>query len=278
MTPRARRRHRAGHDPGRRPSSTCATSARRYAGLPALRLTTAKVFLDGVIEFPAQTAALLSPYLDADGRPTDDYGDLYVAGPAFGRLAAALDRAGWQVHSHAIGDRAVRVALDGYEAALAATAGAGPGTRSRTSQLVHPDDHPPLRAARRRRLACSCSGPIRNVFTLDALQPYIGQQRFDRLYPARSLARAGARLAGGSDWPVDPFRPFNQIATRRRPHGPGPGGRPAPAERRGVADPRAVAADAHARRRVPAPRRAVRRSSPPASARTSSSSTATSRA
>lgn len=185
---------------------------RRYAGTPGLRLTTAKVFLDGVIEFPAQTAALLTPYLDVDGNPTDDYGDLYVAGPAFGRLAAALDRGGWQVHSHAIGDRAVRVALDGYETALRRNGRRGNRHTITHLELVHPDD-----LGRFARLGVVASmqlqWAVRNVFTLDALQPYIGQERFDRLYPARSLARAGAWLAGGSDWPVDPFHPFNQIAT-----------------------------------------------------------------
>jgi predicted amidohydrolase YtcJ len=185
---------------------------RRYAGPPALRMTTAKVFLDGVIEFPAQTAALLSPYLDADGRPTDDYGDLYVAGPAFGRLATALDRAGWQVHSHAIGDRAVRVALDGYETALRRNGRRGLRHTITHLELVHPDD---LRRFARLDVVASMQlqWAIRNAFTLDSLQPYIGQRRFDRLYPSRSLARAGALLAGGSDWPVDRFRPFNQIAS-----------------------------------------------------------------
>jgi hypothetical protein len=185
---------------------------RRYSGTPALRLTTAKVFLDGVIEFPAQTAALLSPYLDADGRPTDDYGDLYVSGPDFGRLAAALDRAGWQVHSHAIGDRAVRVALDGYETALRRNGRRGLRHTITHLELVHPADQ--HRFARLGVVASmQLQWAIRNVFTLDSLQPYIGQRRFDRLYPARSLVRAGARLAGGSDWPVDRFQPFNQIAT-----------------------------------------------------------------
>jgi len=185
---------------------------RRYAGTPTLHLTTAKVFLDGVMEFPAQTAALLSPYLDADGRPTGDYGDLYVAGPDFGRLVTTLDRAGWQVHSHAIGDRAVRTALDGYETALRHNGRRGNRHTIAHLELVDPGDY--RRFARLGVIACmQLQWAIRNVWTLDALKPYIGQRRFDRLYPARSLARAGAFLSGGSDWPVDPFQPFNQIAT-----------------------------------------------------------------
>ena len=123
-----------------------------------------------------------------------------------------LDRQEWQVHSHAIGDRAVRVGLDGYEAALKAN---GRHDRRHTIahlQLVHPRDYP--RFATIGVIGCmQLQWAIRNVFTLDALQPYIGAERFNRLYPARSLANAGMRLAGGSDWPVDPFQPFNQIAT-----------------------------------------------------------------
>jgi predicted amidohydrolase YtcJ len=184
----------------------------RFGDVPRLRLTTAKVFMDGVMEFPAQTAALLQPYLDADGQPTDNKGDLYVSNSDFGRLAVTLDREGWQVHTHAIGDRAVRVALNGYEAALRANGRSGNRHTITHLELVHPDDY-----ARFGRLGVIASmqlqWAVRNVFTLDALRPYIGEGRFNRLYPARSLSAAGARLAGGSDWPVDPLSPFNQIAT-----------------------------------------------------------------
>ncbi|MFD8007948.1 amidohydrolase [Streptomyces mirabilis] len=148
---------------------------RRFAGPATLQPTTAKMFLDGVMEFPAQTAALLTPYLDAEGRPTDHRGELYVSDRDYRALVRALDADGWQMHAHAIGDRAVRTALNAYETVTRA------GRRSRRHtiahlELVHPDD-------------------------------------YQRLYPARSLARAGARLAGGSDWPVDPLLPFTQIAT-----------------------------------------------------------------
>jgi predicted amidohydrolase YtcJ len=184
---------------------------RQFAGPATLRLTTAKVFLDGVIEFPAQSAALLKPYLDAEGRPTDSRGPLYVSDRDYRALVRALDAGGWQMHAHAIGDRAVRTALNAYEAV------ARPGRRSRRHtithlQLVHPDDY--RRFARAgvvasMQLQWAMPGP----FTDDALRPYIGPERHARLYPARSLAKAGAWLAGGSDWPVDPLLPFSQIAT-----------------------------------------------------------------
>lgn len=187
---------------------------RRYDDVPGLHVTTTKVFVDGVIEYPAQTAALLSPYLDEDGRPTKNRGDLYLSSQEYQRLAVVLDRAGWQLHSHAIGDRAVRVALDAYEAAVNANGRSARRHRHTIAhlQLVHPADY--RRFAETGTLACmQLQWAVRNEWTLDALRPFIGEERFARMYPARSLERAGARLVGGSDWPVDPIRPFNQVAT-----------------------------------------------------------------
>lgn len=190
------------------------TVRREHAGLDRLHLSTIKVFVDGVMEFPAQTAALLEPYLDADGNPTAESGDLYVTSARYRRLAVALDAARWQMHSHAIGDAAVRVALDAYEAAVAAH-GARARARRHTIahlQLVHPRDVP--RFGRLGVLASmQLQWAVRNVFTLDALRPYLGEERWARIYPAAAIARAGGELVGGSDWPVDQFRPFNQIAT-----------------------------------------------------------------
>ncbi|MFF4503400.1 amidohydrolase [Streptomyces sp. NPDC001401] len=181
---------------------------RRFTGPDTLRLTTAKVFLDGVMEFPAQTAALLDPYLDAEGRPTDQRGTLHVSDRDYRALVAALDADGWQLHAHAIGDRAVRTALNAYEAV------ARPGRRHTIAhlQLVHPDDY--RRFARAGVVASmQLQWAMPSAFTNDALRPYLGPERYARLYPAHSLAKAGARLAGGSDWPVDPLLHFTQIAT-----------------------------------------------------------------
>jgi predicted amidohydrolase YtcJ len=186
--------------------------ATRFGDVTNLRFGTAKIFADGVIEFPAQTAALLAPYLDADGNPTDNLGDLYLEGPAMDAVVTALDAAAWQVHIHAIGDRAVRVALDGFAAARAANGDSDLRHTIAHLQLVHPDDY--LRFAETASVASmQLQWATRNSFTLDALRPYIGEERWARMYPARSLQQAGAFLAGGSDWPVDPLNPFNQIET-----------------------------------------------------------------
>ncbi|WP_264935949.1 amidohydrolase [Streptomyces sp. A012304] len=149
--------------------------------------------------------------MDAQGRPTDNRGPLHVSDRDYRALVRRLDADGWQMHAHAIGDRAVRTALSAYEAV------AHPGHRSRRHtithlQLVHPDDY--RRFARAQVVASmQLQWALPSSFTNDALKPYIGPERYARLYPARSLAKAGAMLAGGSDWPVDPLLPFTQIAT-----------------------------------------------------------------
>ena len=86
------------------------------------------------------------------------------------------------------------------------------GTPSPTSSWCTRDDY--RRFARAGVVASmQLQWAMPSSFTNDALRPYVGPERYARLYPAHSLARAGALLAGGSDWPVDPLLPFTQIAT-----------------------------------------------------------------
>ncbi|WP_371526720.1 amidohydrolase [Streptomyces sp. NBC_01283] len=183
-----------------------------FKDVRGLRFGTVKVFLDGVIEYPAQTAALLKPYLDKDGRPTDHRGDLYVSAADYGRLTAAFNEDGWQMHAHAIGDRAVRTSLDGYAYALRTTGARGLRNTTAHLQLVDPADLP--RFARLGVIPCmQLQWATRNTWTMDALLPYIGAGRHRWQYPARSLERHGALLSGGSDWPVDPLQVWNQVRT-----------------------------------------------------------------
>ncbi|MFH8489667.1 amidohydrolase [Streptomyces longisporoflavus] len=183
-----------------------------FGDVSGLRFGTVKVFLDGVIEYPAQTAALLKPYLDKEGKPTGHRGDLYVSPAEFGRLSAAFNAEGWQMHAHAIGDRAVRTSLDGYEYALRKTGARGLRNTTAHLQLVDPADLP--RFARLGVIPCmQLQWATRNIWTMDALLPYIGAGRHRLLYPARGLERHGALLSGGSDWPVDPLQVWNQVRT-----------------------------------------------------------------
>lgn len=195
-----------------------------FAGVRGLRFGTIKVFLDGVIEYPAQTAALLEPYLDGHGHPTKNRGELYVSARDYGRLTAAFNTAGWQMHAHGLGDRAARTALDGYAHALRATGLRDMRNTIAHLQIVDPADLP--RFAQLGVAACmQLQWAAQDTWTMDALLPYIGKRRHRWMYPARSLEKAGARLTGGSDWPVDALQTWNQIRTaidRQGAEGDGP--------------------------------------------------------
>jgi predicted amidohydrolase YtcJ len=173
---------------------------------PSLRVDTIKFFLDGVMEHPAQTAALLDPYLGGSD------GELYADPAVLARLVTKLDAEGWQLHFHAIGDRAVRTALD----AIAAAREANPPRDARHTlthlELVDPGDVPRF-AALGAIANFSPQWAQRDAYTIDTLEPYLGSERHARLYPIRDLLNAGARISFGSDWPVDPSDRFDAIET-----------------------------------------------------------------
>jgi len=182
-----------------------------------VRARTVKIMTDGVAE--TCTAAMLEPYLGADGVTTDERGRPYLDAEPLTEAVTALDAAGFQVHMHAIGDRAVRKALDAVEAARRAN---GPNDRRHHVahlQFVAPEDVP-----RFRRLDV-----VANVQALwachdaqvDALTiPQIGEERAARMYPFGELRRSGATLAMGSDWGVsspDPLLQMEVAVTRTDP-------------------------------------------------------------
>jgi predicted amidohydrolase YtcJ len=107
-------------------------------------------------------------------------------------------------------DRAVRLALDGFEHARRANGARDNRHTIAHIELAHPDDF-----GRFAKLGVMANMQLqwaeRDSYTIDAVRPYLGRRRWRRLYPAGSLHRAGARLCGGSDWPVDPLLPFRQI-------------------------------------------------------------------
>jgi predicted amidohydrolase YtcJ len=167
-----------------------------------------KIMVDGVCE--NFTAAVLEPYLDADGHPTADRGISFVDPELLKQAVTRLDAEGFQVHFHSLAERAVREALDAVEAALRAN-GAGDGRHHLAHiQIVHPDDVP-----RFRRL-----GAVANAQALwaahesqmdDLTIPFLGEPRSTWQYPFGSLVRAGAVLAMGSDWSVSTPDPLQQI-------------------------------------------------------------------
>jgi predicted amidohydrolase YtcJ len=177
---------------------------------PQLRADMIKLFADGIIEYPTQTAALLEPYLDASGRPTRNFGPTYHEPEALAQFVKRADTEGFGVHIHAIGDRAARIALDAFAQARQQ------GSRRRYS-IAHLELVDPADFARFRELDVIASLQLQwaepDNYTVEAVLPYIGPERQARLYPARSFIAAGATIAGGSDWNVSTFNPFEAMAT-----------------------------------------------------------------
>jgi len=182
-----------------------------------LRADAIKIFADGVIEYPSQTAALLAPYLDRAGRPTGNRGPTYFTQDQLDRIVSAADAAGFTVHVHAIGDRAVRSVLDAF-----ANARQHNGMLDNRDQIAHLELVDPADFSRFRELGVIANFQLlwaeRDPYISKATLPYIGPERSRYLYPARSLRDAGALIVGGSDWGVSSFNPFvamEHAVTRR---------------------------------------------------------------
>jgi predicted amidohydrolase YtcJ len=176
---------------------------------PLLRADFIKLFADGVLEFPTQTAGVLEPYNDSKGRPGTSKGKLYLAPDAMTAFIEQADADGFNVHIHAIGDAAVREALDAFGAARAA------GSKRLYSiahlQLIDPADLPRF-AALDVLASLQLLWAQPDNYSIDALKPWLGDERMARQYPARSLADNHAVIAGGSDWDVSSFNPFEAMA------------------------------------------------------------------
>jgi predicted amidohydrolase YtcJ len=183
--------------------------ARRARG-PAGRFspTSVKIMQDGVCE--NFTAAVLDPYLDANGHATDNRGISFVDPELLLEAVPRLDALGFQVHYHALAERAVREALDAIEAARRANGWTDGRHHLAHIQVVHPDDLPRFRALG----AVANAQPLwaAHEAQMDELTiPFLGEPRWTWQYPFGSLVRHGAVLAMGSDWPVSSADPIQEI-------------------------------------------------------------------
>jgi predicted amidohydrolase YtcJ len=180
----------------------------RLGSWPNLRAGTVKFFVDGVIE--NVTAYMLEPYLDAYGTPTDNRGIPMVDPDVLPRYVSRLHQEGVQVHFHAIGDGAVRLALDAVEGAVEAHGPKDLRHHVAHIQVVHPDDLPRfarLGVVPNAQALWACHEKQMDELTI----PFLGAERTGHQYPFGSLVRAGARLAMGSDWNVSTADPLAQI-------------------------------------------------------------------
>ena len=178
-----------------------------------LKATDAKIFIDGVIE--SHTAALLEPYLDRPG----DRGEPIMEAQEFNRLAIALDKAGFQIHVHAIGDRAIRMTLDAMEEARKAN-----GPRDARHHICHLELIDPAEIPRFGTLGVVANfqalWAYADIYVTQLTEPILGPERSSRLYPIGSIVRSGGLYAGGSDWSVSSLNPLDAIevaVTRRDP-------------------------------------------------------------
>ncbi len=169
------------------------------------RATSVKIMQDGVCE--NGTASMLSPYLDGHGHETTNAGASFFDLQELKGFVARIDREGFQAHFHAIGDRAVREALDAVEAARRANGSSDHRHHVSHIQVVHPEDLPRFRALNvtaNGQPLWACNDPQMTELTV----PFLGPERSSWQYPFGSLVRSGATLCFGSDWPVSSPNPL----------------------------------------------------------------------
>jgi predicted amidohydrolase YtcJ len=183
-----------------------------YQNIPNLHVTGIKIFADGVVEFPSQTANLSRPY-----KNTGRNGDLLFDPAKFAELCVAADKQGLIIHVHALGDGAVQAALDGIAAARKANGNSGLPHTLTHEQFVRPQDFP-----RFRELGVISALQLfwaeASNDTIEIVKPYLDPDVYKWQYPARSILDNGGIISGASDWPVSTanvFRAIYQAETRK---------------------------------------------------------------
>jgi len=177
---------------------------KEFKDVPNLAIPGIKIFEDGVVEYPSHTAALTRPYGDGSN------GELLFDRERLSALATAADKQGLIVHVHAIGDLAVKTALDAIAAARRSNGNSGLPHTITHIQFADPEDFP-----RFRELGVIASLQLLwaqgNSDAIEAVKPYIDPEIYRWQYPARSLLDAGATIAGASDWAVSSANVFEAM-------------------------------------------------------------------
>ena len=187
-----------------------------FKNVPDVKVVGIKVFADGVVEYPSQTAVMSKPY-----HPSARNGELLFDPAQFAKIAVAADQQGMIVHVHAIGDQAVTEALNGIAAARKANGNSGLPHTITHLQFIRPEDIP-----RFHELGVIASFQLywanAETDTIELVKPYIDPSIYVWQYPARSVLDTGGILAGASDWPVSTanvFQAIYQAETRKGPEG-----------------------------------------------------------
>lgn len=195
----------------------------KYDLNPKLRAASVKFVLDGVIE--SHTAAMIDRYSDLPPDSGSPYGETTLPADVFRDLVLKFDKAGFQIYTHAIGDRAVRETLNAYEAALNNNKRTFNRHRIEHIETISPDDIP--RFAKLNVLASM--EPIHaDPGTVDVWSKAVGAGRLPYSFAWQSLMKNGARLVFSSDWPacisLDPIRGLHSAVNRRTIDGQPPKG------------------------------------------------------
>ncbi len=184
------------------------------APAPGVFARVVKVFMDGVVNAPADTGALLMPYLQnigTDAAPQwvqgTNLGQLYYTPASLQALMLAAVDAGLDMHLHATGDRGVRTVLDAVQATRQARPGADFRPAIAHDETVAVADYGRF-AALDVMATMSFQWAQRAPYSIGDTENHLGAERFARMEPSGSLRRAGARIVHGSDWPIDPFDTF----------------------------------------------------------------------
>ena len=192
------------HAPARNAANAQGDRRRQYG---YFRATSVKLMLDGVCE--TFTAAMGAPYLDGHGHAAGHAGSLFIEPDELSEAAGKLADLGFQMHFHAIGDRAVKAALDALAALPEAQRISGrhhiahlqfinPADLDRFAKLGVTGNFQPLWA---------CKDEQNDMLTI----PFVGLERASWQYRIGSLLRLGTQIAFGSDWPVSSADPLQEL-------------------------------------------------------------------
>jgi len=182
-------------------------SRREAASKGPFRATTVKIMVDGVCE--TFTAAMSRAYLGEPGQGGRHRGDLFIEPDELTDALGRLDAHDFQVHFHAIGDRAITTTLDAIEALGSARWGANRHHLAHL-QFIAPTDldrFGALGAIANFQPLWACNDPQMEELTI----PFVGEDRAEWQYSIGSLWDRGARVAFGSDWPVSSPDPLQEM-------------------------------------------------------------------
>jgi predicted amidohydrolase YtcJ len=181
------------------------TLREKFSGVKNVSVIGFKIFADGVMEYPTQTAAVSMPY-----KNSGHTGSLMVEPEKLNRFVVAADREKFLVHIHAIGDRATTVALDAFGSTRTANKNSTIPHSITHLQMVRPSDFKrfaDLNVIASMQLLWATA----DIYTEELVKPYVDAGLYEFHYPAASLINAGAMVCGASDWPVSSANPFEAM-------------------------------------------------------------------